>query len=108
MNRPTLALALLAATLAFGTTAHAQTSEDNSFAGMTAMERMDKNKDKLVSKAEFLEMMGKLWDMKAKDMKLKAAGAEVVVASHDAPGPGLVHLPLPPPLHPLLDPIVAR
>ena len=42
---------------------------------MTAMERMDKNKDKLVSKAEFLEMMGKLWDMKAKEMKLKAAGA---------------------------------
>ena len=38
---------------------------------------------------------------------LAKAGAQVVVASHDAPGPGLVHLPLPPPLHPLLDPIVA-
>lgn len=38
---------------------------------------------------------------------LAEAGAQVVVASHGAPGVGLVHLPLPPPLHPLLDPIVA-
>lgn len=38
---------------------------------------------------------------------LAKAGARVLVASHDAPGAGLVHLPLPRPLHPLLDPIVA-
>lgn len=38
---------------------------------------------------------------------LAEAGAQVMVASHDEPGPGLVHLRLPPPLHPLLDPIVA-
>lgn len=38
---------------------------------------------------------------------LAVAGAQVMVASHDAPGAGLIHLPLPSPLHPLLDPIVA-
>ncbi|MGD9507846.1 MAG: SIS domain-containing protein [Geminicoccaceae bacterium] len=38
---------------------------------------------------------------------LARAGAQVMVAGHDVPHAGLVHLPLPPPLHPLLDPIVA-
>ncbi len=32
---------------------------------------MDKNKDGMVSKAEFLEMAGKMFDMKAKEMKAK-------------------------------------
>lgn len=77
MNRTLLAAATttLALSLAFAGAAQAQTSEDNSFAGMMVVERMDKNKDKMISKAEFLEMMGKLWDMKAKEMKLKSAGA---------------------------------
>jgi hypothetical protein len=67
-------LAALATTLAlaFGGTARAETMDDNSFSGMYKMERMDKNKDGMVSKAEFIEMMGKVWDMKAKEMKLKA------------------------------------
>jgi hypothetical protein len=56
---------------AFGTAAHAQTSDDMSFAGMFKADRIDKNKDKMVSKAEFLEMIGKMWDMKAKEMKAK-------------------------------------
>jgi hypothetical protein len=67
-------LAALATTLAlaFSGTARAETMDDNSFSGMYKMERMDKNKDGMVSKAEFIEMMGKVWDMKAKEMKLKA------------------------------------
>jgi hypothetical protein len=62
-----LALAMAFASLA----AHAQTSDDMSFAGMTKVEQVDTNKDGRVSKAEFLAAMGKVWDMKAKDMKVK-------------------------------------
>jgi hypothetical protein len=56
---------------AFGTTARAETNDDMSFSGMFKADRIDKNKDKMVSKAEFLEMMSKMWDMKAKEMKAK-------------------------------------
>jgi hypothetical protein len=55
---------------AFGTAARAETNDDMSFSGMFKADRIDKNKDKMVSKAEFLEMMGKMWDMKAKEMKV--------------------------------------
>lgn len=56
---------------AAGTAARATTQDDMSFSGMFKMDRIDKNKDKMVSKAEFLEMMGKVYDMKAKEMKVK-------------------------------------
>lgn len=56
---------------AFGTAAHAETDDDMSFSGMFKLDRIDKNKDGMVSKAEFLEMMGKVWDMKTKEMKVK-------------------------------------
>lgn len=65
---------LLATTLALATAtgvARAETADDASFSGMARMERMDKNKDGMVSRAEFLEMMGKVYDMKAKAMKAK-------------------------------------
>jgi len=67
-------LPFLFAALAFGVAAgnaHAQTQEDMSFGGMVKMDRMDTNKDGMVSKAEFLTAMGKMWDMKAKEMKVK-------------------------------------
>lgn len=55
-----------------GTMARAQNAaEDSSFDGMMKMAMIDKNKDKMVSKAEYMEMMGKIWDMKAKEMKVK-------------------------------------
>ena len=54
-----------------GTAARANTDGDNSFSGMMAMAKMDANKDGMVSKAEYLSMMGKIWDMKAKEMKVK-------------------------------------
>jgi hypothetical protein len=70
-TRQTLTILCTALALgAFGTAARAQTSDDMSFAGMFKADRIDKNKDKMVSKAEFLEMMGKMWDMKAKEMKV--------------------------------------
>jgi hypothetical protein len=37
------------------------------------MEQMDKNKDGMVSKKEFMDMMSKAWDMKAKEMKVKGS-----------------------------------
>jgi hypothetical protein len=67
-------LALAATTLALlgaGTAARAETMDDNSFSGMFKMAMMDSNKDGMVSKAEFLAMMGKVWDMKAKEMAVK-------------------------------------
>lgn len=64
-----LATALALVTVTAG--ARAETADDNSFSGMARMERMDKNKDGMVSRAEFLEMMGKAYDMKAKEMKSK-------------------------------------
>ncbi len=46
-------------------------------------------------------------DSRAFATDLAGAGARVMVASHAPAVPDALHLPLPPPLHPLLDPIVA-
>jgi len=46
-------------------------------------------------------------DARAFAGELVEAGAEVLLAGVAAPPTGALHLPLPPPLHPLLDPIVA-
>ena len=59
------------ALLSIGTAARAETQDDNSFSGMFILSKMDTNKDGMVSKAEFLAMMGKVWDMKAKEMQVK-------------------------------------
>ena len=67
--------AILATSVAlggFGIAAHAETDDDMSFSGMFKVDRIDGNKDGMVSKAEFLAMMGKVWDMKAKEMKVKS------------------------------------
>lgn len=65
--------ALLATTLALSASlpAIAETEADMSFDGMVAMARMDKNKDGMVSKQEYLDTMSKVWDMKAKKMNVK-------------------------------------
>ena len=41
------------------------------FAEIMAMKMMDKNKDGMVSKKEFMDMMGMAWDMNAKKMGAK-------------------------------------
>jgi hypothetical protein len=56
---------------AFGTAAHAQMPNDFSFTGMWKMDYVDKDKDGMVSKAEFVALMTKAWDMKSKEMKVK-------------------------------------
>jgi hypothetical protein len=67
-----VAVVATAALLAgFGSAALAETKDDMSFSGMANMDHVDRNKDGMVSKAEFLEMMGKVYDMKAKQMKVK-------------------------------------
>lgn len=65
-----LTFATLALTLGSAVT-RAETNDDMSFSGMFKVDRIDRNKDKMVSRAEFLEQMGKVWDMKAKEMKVK-------------------------------------
>jgi len=67
------ALTILSAAVALGAlsgNARAENNDDMSFSGMFKVDRIDKNKDRMVSKAEFMEMMGKVWDMKAKEMKV--------------------------------------
>jgi hypothetical protein len=70
--RPFIIIASTAFALcAFGTSANAQMPDDFSFSGMWKMDYIDKNKDGMVSKDEFLALMTKAWDMKAKEMKIK-------------------------------------
>lgn len=64
-------VAISFALIAGSSVARAESNDDASFSGMFKMEMMDKNKDGMLSKAEFLAMMGKAWDMKAKEMKVK-------------------------------------
>lgn len=64
-------ISITVALTAAGTAARAETNDDASFSGMFKMEMMDKNKDKMLAKAEFMAMMEKVWDMKAKEMKVK-------------------------------------
>ena len=68
-----LALAT-AASLGSAGLAHAETNDDMSFSGMFKADRIDGNKDGMVSKAEFMAMMEKAYDMKAKEMKAKPVG----------------------------------
>lgn len=71
MNARHTLLALTAAALmAVGTAARAESNDDMSFSGMFKPDRIAA-KDGMVSKAEFLNQMGKVWDMKLKEMKVK-------------------------------------
>ena len=67
----TLRIAALLATVALFPVAHAETMDDMRFGDIVTVKMMDKNKDGLVSRAEFVEMMGKVWDMKARKMGVK-------------------------------------
>lgn len=64
--RTLVILALAALPLAVS----AETFEDMSFDGMMKMPMLDANKDGKVSKKEFLDMMGKMWDAKMKKMSV--------------------------------------
>ena len=64
-----LALSALASGNAFA--AGPTNAEYYPFAEIMSMKMMDKNKDGMVSKKEFLDMMSMAWDMNAKKMGAK-------------------------------------
>ena len=65
-------LALALSTLAAPAFAAGPTNaEFYPFAEIMAMKMMDKNKDGMVSRKEFLDMMAMSWDMNAKKMGIK-------------------------------------
>ncbi|MBC7940226.1 MAG: hypothetical protein H7Z19_10760 [Chitinophagaceae bacterium] len=66
----TLALAAMSLTFAAGV-AQAQDMADMKFSEIASTKMMDTNKDGNVSRAEFLDTMGKMWDAKAKKMGVK-------------------------------------
>jgi hypothetical protein len=70
-GRVALAVSLLAAGSAFA--AGPTNAEYYPFADIMGMKMIDKNKDSMVSKKEFLDMMSKAWDMNATKMKVKGA-----------------------------------
>lgn len=72
MKRMTLATALLAATVAFvPPAAHAADK------GMSNIMAMDKDKDGMISRAEFMEMMSREFDRMDKDRKGKLSAVDV-------------------------------
>jgi hypothetical protein len=62
---------VVAAVAGFGVPAHAQEGTQDDFMLLFKMTMMDKNKDSMVSKKEFMAMMDKAYDMKAKAMGAK-------------------------------------
>jgi hypothetical protein len=68
-----LTAVLVIATALTGLSGHARAVEgtQDDFMLLFKMEKMDKNKDSMVSKKEFMAMMDKAYDMKAKAMGAK-------------------------------------
>lgn len=62
---------VVAAVAGFGVPAHAQEGTQDDFMLLFKMTMMDKDKDGMVSKKEFMAMMDKAYDMKAKAMGAK-------------------------------------
>ena len=68
-GRLALAASLLCAGSAFA--AGPANAEYYPFAEIMAMKMMDKNKDGMVSKKEYMDMMSKAWNMNAQKMGVK-------------------------------------
>ena len=64
-------LAAAAALFAAGSAFAAGSSEYYPFNEIMSMKMMDKNKDGMVSKKEYMDMMSLAWDMNAKKMGVK-------------------------------------
>jgi hypothetical protein len=73
LNQLTASIALAAGVLASGTAfaAGPANAEYYPFAEIMSMKMMDKNKDGMVSKKEYMDMMSMAWDMNAKKMGVK-------------------------------------
>lgn len=71
-NKYTAAAVLAAASMAgFSIPAHAQEGTQDDFMLIFKMKSMDKDKDGMISKKEFMAAMDKAYDMKAKAMNAK-------------------------------------
>jgi hypothetical protein len=72
-NKFTGAIAIASALFASGSAfaATPTSGEFYPFADIMAMKMIDKNKDGMVSKKEFMDMMSMAWDMNAKKMGVK-------------------------------------
>jgi hypothetical protein len=68
----TAVLVIASAVAGFSGVARAQEGTQDDFMLFFKMAMMDKNKDGMVSKQEFMAMMDKAYDMKAKAMGAKA------------------------------------
>lgn len=71
MFTKTLSRGLIVAAAFFAMNSMADTLPAAKIAEMMTLKMIDKNKDSMVSKAEFLAMAGKAFDMKAQEMKAK-------------------------------------
>ena len=73
LNQLAASIALAAGVLASGSAfaAGPTSAEYFPFAEIMSMKMMDKNKDGMVSKKEFMDMMAMAWDMNAKKMGVK-------------------------------------
>jgi hypothetical protein len=67
----TLAIAAAAFCGAAPALAAGETGDFYMFSELMGMKMMDKNKDGMVSKKEYMDMMSKAWDMNAKKMGVK-------------------------------------
>ena len=70
-NRLLTTFATAALLLGGATLARAETMDDMRFGDLMSTKMMDTDKDGMISRAEFLDMMGKMWDAKAKKMGVK-------------------------------------
>ena len=73
LNQFAASIALAAGVLASGSAfaAGPASAEYFPFAEIMSMKMMDKNKDGMVSKKEFMDMMAMAWEMNAKKMGVK-------------------------------------
>jgi uncharacterized protein YqgQ len=71
MKRTIFGLGLVTGLVLLASAASANTLPDARYAEMMTIEMMDTNKDGMVSREEYLEAAGKMFDMAAKHMKVK-------------------------------------
>ena len=73
LNQLAASIALAAGVLASGSAfaAGPASAEYFPFSEIMSMKMMDKNKDGMVSKKEFMDMMSMAWEMNAKKMSVK-------------------------------------
>ena len=57
--------------VALGTAGSSVFAEGDIYSRLMEMREMDKNKDGMISKEEFIDMVSKAWDMKVKEMSVR-------------------------------------